>query len=131
MPKIIGEDGEETTQSIIMRGDLRLGYRQFDAERWSAAPLYTLRFSEEGRKKFSSATSTDNGSPYLKVRLTIDKGNRARKLRLISDRLTVLEVSSNTDKTFSKRDVELELNTMPETGLIDSRHWLDSGSVKK
>ena len=73
----------------------------------------------------------DNGSPYLKVRLTIDKGKAARKLGLISDRLTIAEVSSNTDKSFSKNDVELELNTLPDTGLIDSRHWLDSGSVKK
>ncbi|WP_225086903.1 virulence factor SrfB [Pectobacterium colocasium] len=131
LPKIVGEEGNETTQHIIMRGDLRLGYRQLDAERWSATPLYTLRFSEEGRKKFSDSISIDNGSPYLKVRLAIDTRKNANPLRLISDRLIVLEVSSNTNKTFSKRDVELELNTMPETGLIDSRHWLDSGSVKK
>ncbi|MTH46257.1 virulence factor SrfB [Intestinirhabdus alba] len=131
LPVIEDEAGEKTTRSIVMRGDLRLGYRQLDAERWSAAPLYTLRFSEEGRKKFSASTPTDGGSPYLRVRLTIDKGKRAHRLGLISDRLTIAEVSSNTDKSFSKRDVELELNTMPDTGLIDSRHWLDSGSVKK
>lgn len=131
LPAIIDANGEKTTQSIIMRGDLRLGYRQLDAERWIAAPLYTLRFSEEGRKKFSAATSRDTGSPYLKVRLTIDKGKRANQLGLISDRLIIAEVSSNTDKSFSKRDVDLELNTMPDKGLIESRHWLDSGSVKK
>jgi len=131
LPVMMSSEGEATTESIVMRGDLRLGYRQLDAERWSAAPLYTLRFSESGRKKFSAAKSTDNGSPYLKVRLTIDKGKAARKLGLISDRLTISDVSSNTDKSFSKSDVELELNTMPDTGLIDSRHWLDSGSVKK
>jgi hypothetical protein len=131
LPEITNSEGEATTQSIVMRGDLRLGYRQLDAERWSAAPLYTLRFSESGRKKFSAATSTDSGSPYLKVRLAIDKGKAASKLGLISDRLTIADVSSNTDKSFSKNDLELELNTMPDTGLIDSRHWLDSGSVKK
>ncbi|VFS89334.1 Uncharacterised protein [Kluyvera cryocrescens] len=59
-------------------------------------------FSDEGRKKFSAALSADNGSPYLKVRLTIDKGKRARQLGLISDRLTIADVSSNTDKSFSK-----------------------------
>lgn len=131
LPTFTDENGENTTQSIIMRGDLRLGYRQLDAERWAAAPLYTLRFSEEGRKKFSAAFSVDNGSPYLKVRLAIDKGKRARQLGLISDRLMIADITSNTDKSFSKRDVDLELNTMPDTGLIDSRHWLDSGSVKK
>ena len=131
LPVITSPEGEPTTQSIVMRGDLRLGYRQLDAERWSAAPLYTLRFSEEGRRKFSAAASTDSGSPYLNVRLMIDKGKDARRLGLISDRLIIADVSSNTDKSFSKRDVELELNTMPDTGLIDSRHWLDSGSVKK
>ncbi|EKN5083595.1 virulence factor SrfB, partial [Yersinia enterocolitica] len=134
LPLVMEQEGEATTQSIVMRGDLRLGYRQLDAERWPAAPLYTLRFSESGREKFSKATSTDSGSPYLKVRLTIDKGDKgkaAKKLGLISDRLTIAHVSSNTDKSFSKNDLELELNTMPDTGLIDSRHWLDSGSVKK
>ncbi|CNE87584.1 virulence factor SrfB [Yersinia enterocolitica] len=134
LPLVMEQEGEATTQNIVMRGDLRLGYRQLDAERWPAAPLYTLRFSESGREKFSKATSTDSGSPYLKVRLTIDKGDKgkaAKKLGLISDRLTIAHVSSNTDKSFSKNDLELELNTMPDTGLIDSRHWLDSGSVKK
>ncbi|MFS9573386.1 virulence factor SrfB [Klebsiella quasipneumoniae] len=65
------------------------------------------------------------------MRLAIDKGKRARQLGLISDRLMIADITSNTDKSFSKRDVDLELNTMPDTGLIDSRHWLDSGSVKK
>ncbi|PKE32028.1 virulence factor SrfB [Rahnella sp. AA] len=133
LPEIPHEDGETTTQSIIMRGDLRLGYRQLDAERWSAAPLYTLRFTEKGRKRFSEAKSDDNGSPYLKVRLAIatNQASKALKLGLISDRLIIADVSSNTDKSFTRSDVELELNTMPDTGLIDSRHWLDSGSVKK
>jgi len=133
LPSITNDAGETTTQSIIMRGDLRLGYRQLDAERWTAAPLYTLRFSEDGRKKFSAATSLDSGSPYLQVRLTVatNQAKQARKLGLISDRLIIADVSSNTDKSFNKNDVELELNTMPDTGLIDSRHWLDSGSVKK
>ncbi len=73
----------------------------------------------------------DGSSPYLEVKLAIGKDNRARALGLISDKLIVSEVSSNTDKTFNKRDLELELNTMPDAGLIDSRHWLDSGSVKQ
>ncbi|NBB57395.1 virulence factor SrfB [Pantoea vagans] len=131
LPVIINEEGEATTASIVMRGDMRLGYRQLDAERWSASPLYTLRFSESGREKFSKAASPDGKSPYLDVRFTIDKDKAAHKLGLISDRLTIADISSNTDKSFSKKDLELELNTMPDTGLIDSRHWLDSGSVKK
>ena len=122
---------ETDTPAWIMRGDLRLGYRQLDTERWTAAPLYTLRFSDEGRAKYTQAKSTDGSSPYLEVKLAIGKDNRARVLGLISDKLVVSEVSSNTDKTFNKRDLELELNTMPDAGLIDSRHWLDSGSVKQ
>ena len=114
-----------------MRGDLRLGYRQLDTERWTATPLYTLRFSEEGRAKFTQAKVPEGGSPHLVVRLAIAKDNKARILGLISDKLTVAEVNSNTDKSFNKRDLELELNTMPDTGLIDNRHWLDSGSVKQ
>jgi hypothetical protein len=130
LPTFTDENGENTTQSIIMRGDLRLGYRQLDAERWAAARFIPYVLAKKA-VKFSAAFSVDNGSPYLKVRLAIDKGKRARQLGLISDRLMIADITSNTDKSFSKRDVDLELNTMPDTGLIDSRHWLDSGSVKK
>lgn len=127
----IEENGETTTPAWTMRGDLRLGYRQLDTERWTAAPLYTLRLSEEGRAKLTQAKVLEGSTPFLAVRLAIAKDNKARILGLISDKLTVAEVSSNTDKSFNKRDLELELNTMPDTGLIDNRHWLDSGSVKQ
>ena len=80
--------------------------------------------------KIHRATVTASDLHY-EGSIAIAKDNKARILGLISDKLTVAEVSSNTDKSFNKRDLELELNTMPDTGLIDNRHWLDSGSVKQ
>ncbi|QGX92026.1 virulence factor SrfB [Tatumella sp. TA1] len=131
LPIEVNENGDEVTPAIVMRGDIRLGFRQLDAERWTAAPLYTLRLNKEGRQKFSNTTTEDGNPPHLKVRLTIDRGQKAKKLGLISDRMTIASVESNTKKSFNKWDLELELNTMPDTGLIDNRHWLDSGSIKK
>jgi Uncharacterized protein conserved in bacteria, putative virulence factor len=80
LPEVLNEEGENTPASIVMRGDMRLGYRQLDAERWSASPLYTLRFSESGREKFSKVSLSNGESPYLSVRLMIDKDKAANKL---------------------------------------------------
>ena len=117
--------------SIPMFGNTILGYRQLDAERWSASPLYTLYLTSSGAEKFSRAKSEDGNTKVLWISLEIDRNKAARNLGLISDLLSIKEINSNTDKSFSKKDVELELNTMPANRDSDNSHWLDCGSVKK
>lgn len=119
---------------LEVRGDLRLGFRQLDSERWTAAPLYTLQLTSECAKKYTTARVNDNSTrdfPVIFVELRVKKmGARSYGNHLISDELEIAEVTSNTDKNFNKRDLKLELNTMLETQSNHNNYWLDSGSVK-
>jgi hypothetical protein len=56
-----------------------------------------------------------------------------RKQDLVSDRLSVRDIESNSNNVnFNPRsDLELELNTMLDAGLSETKYWLDSGSVKR
>ena len=130
---LIGEGDDADTPQLVMRGDLRLGFRQLTAERWAASPLYSLRFTKAGREKFSRA-GEQGEAPLLKIRFQLDtRDRRTRKQGLISDRLAIANVESNSSRVvFNPRsDLELELNTMLDAGLSDTKYWLDSGSVKR
>lgn len=123
---------EDDAPKVQLRGGIvRLGYRQLDAERWVASPLYTLELTGDGKKKYRAAVVNDeNGSqPVVEVELKVvdNKGKGA----LIGDELVVSRVSANTIKSFVKDDVNIQLNTMIDAGLGDSNYWLDSGSVKR
>ncbi len=113
-----------------MRGDLRLGFRQLATERWAASPLYTLRFTKAGREKFSRATGENGSAPLLKVRFEVKPADKyTRKQDLVSDRLSVRDIESNSNNVnFNPRsDLELELNTMLDAGLsgdqVLARQW--------
>ncbi|MGE1152874.1 virulence factor SrfB [Pseudomonas kitaguniensis] len=131
---VIGAGDDADTPQLEMRGDLRLGFRQLAAERWAASPLYTLRFTNAGRDKFSRAVGEDGAAPLLKVRFEVKAGDKhTRKQGLVSDRLVVQGIESNSSNvSFNPRsDLELELNTMLDAGLSETKYWLDSGSVKR
>ena len=123
---------EDDVPKVQLRGGIvRLGYRQLDAERWVASPLYTLELTQDGKDRYRDAVVSDgNGNqPVVEVELkVIDKKD---KVGLISDELEVSRVSANTTKSFSSKHVKLQLNTMIDAGLGDSNYWLDSGSVKR
>ncbi|GLX89733.1 virulence factor SrfB [Pseudomonas weihenstephanensis] len=128
----IGEGLDARPPALQMRGDMRLGFRQLAAERWSATPLYTLHFTPQGRQRFTEAKSENNEMPvvnvYFKVLEATEKMKRQGQL---SDLLEIDQVESNTDKTFSKKDLSLQLNTTLVEGLSGNKYWLDSGSVKR
>ncbi|MBD8472991.1 virulence factor SrfB [Pseudomonas sp. CFBP 8770] len=131
---LVGTGDDADSPQLEMRGDLRLGFRQLAAERWAASPLYTLRFTAAGRDKFSRAVGTDDQAPLLKVRFEVKAPDKhTRKHGLVSDRLTVAGIESNSNNVnFNPRsDLELELNTMLDAGLSETKYWLDSGSVKR
>ncbi len=131
---LVGTGTDADTPQLEMRGDLRLGFRQLAAERWAASPLYTLRFTAAGREKFSRAVGENGEAPLLKVRLQVKTPDRhTKKQGLISDRLTIANIESNSSRVmFNPRsDLELELNTMLDAGLSETKYWLDSGSVKR
>ena len=130
---IVGEGEERGTPWLEMRGDMHLGYRQLAAERWSASPLYTLRFTPSGSAAFSRAVGKNGEAPVLRIRLEIEQFDQEeRDQGLISDKLVIQKLESNIqDADFDfDRDLELSLNTMPTMSLSDSDYWLDSGNVK-
>jgi len=130
---IVGEGEERGTPWLEMRGDLHLGYRQLAAERWSASPLYTLRFTSQGKRNFSNAIGKNGEVPVLRIRLAVDEPSELLlEQGLISDKLIISDLKSNIqDADFDfERDLELSLNTMPTGNLSDSDYWLDSGNVK-
>ena len=133
LPEIGVGDAADTPQ-LEMRGDLRLGFRQLATDRWAASPLYTLRFTKAGREKFSRALGENGSAPRLKVRFEVKPADKyTRKQDLVSDRLSVRDIESNSNNVnFNPRsDLELELNTMLDAGLSETKYWLDSGSVKR
>lgn len=129
----VGTGDEEATVSFAVRGDTRLGFRQLRAERWAATPLYSLRLKESARQKFARASVPPGEAPYLRVRLQVLADKSAEKQGLLSDKLGIENVDTNCiGVTFNARaDLELELNTMLDAGLSDTKYWLDSGSVKR
>ena len=128
----IGEGIDARPPALEMRGDMRLGFRQLAAERWSATPLYTLDFSPQGRQRFTEATTLNGEMPVVYVYFKVAEASEQMKRQgQLSDRLTIDSVDSNTDKTFSRNDLSLQLNTTLVEGLSGNKYWLDSGSVKR
>lgn len=120
-------EDSETGPAIEMRGDIRLGFRQLALQRWAAAPLYNLQYTDRGRKAYADSHQS------LVLRVTLKARPQAKKLAaagLISDRLEIASATSQ-DGEDMKRLITLELNTMLGAGLGDSKYWLDSGSVKR
>ena len=91
-----------------------------------------MNFTPQGRQRFTEAKSENNEMPvvnvYFKVLEATEKMKRQGQL---SDLLVIDQVESNTDKTFSKKDLSLQLNTTLVEGLSGNKYWLDSGSVKR
>jgi len=103
-----------------MRGTLRLGFRQLDAERWAAAPLYTLTIENAKLREQVAARGL-----VLKVRLGI-KPSRNRDEG--SETFEFLGAESDSGSV-SRSHIRLRLNTMDDNGLGETHYWLDSGSV--
>lgn len=127
------DDGNYRVQ--LRGGIVRLGFRQLDVERWVASPLYILQLTESGKANYSRATTEDGSPPVVWVELEVNRRREDRDNQehtgVVSDQLSIRTVGSNTNRTFNKKDVTLELNTMIDAGLGDSSYWLDSGSVKR
>ena len=130
---LTGSGDEAEPAKLTMRGDLRLGFRQLSAQRWAASPLYTLRFTASGREKLSKAVGENGETPWVKVGFAVQPPDQhTRKQGLVSDKLKVTTVESNSNVNFNARgDIQLELNTMLDAGLSETKYWLDSGSVKR
>lgn len=128
----VPEAVNEEPPSFPLKGDIRLGYRQLEAERWPGAPLYTLSFEPTFREEQAQRQARDVSRAdlevcvKLKLRKVSDSDVRAG---LITDALEVDAVESMDGQRLRRDCVRLELNTMLRTSFAQNLYWLDSGSI--
>lgn len=109
------DDYELPDESFTVPGTLPIGYRQIEAARWPAAPLYTLSIDDaKVRQKVISSETT----VLVKLRIKPKRANSPHR-----ESFEISEVQGA-----SKSQVTLKLNTMANHGL--TQYWLDSGSVR-
>ena len=132
LPTVDGtEDGDPI--QLEFRGDLRLGFRQLPVQRWTASPLYTLRFTDEGKAQYAKVASQSTEIPIVKISFKLAENNPIGKgpHAVHSDRLMIRSVDCTVNSNFNaRRHFDLQLNTMLDTDMGETNYWLDSGNVK-
>ena len=110
-------DYELADSMFQMRGVMHIGYRQLEAERWGASPLYVLDFADEAARE---RIYREGG--VFRVRLERVRGTDAERFR-------VTEVDVEGGRAASRNAVRLRLNTLSTIALDQDSYWLDSGSI--
>lgn len=110
-------DGERT---FAIRGNVRLGFRQLDNERWPATPLYTLAIVDPGL----TMAIASQGPLYVRLALRQNAERDGEAFMLGEARLASGEKVS-LDK------LSLTLNTLSDSRGNVSDYWIDSGSLYK
>ncbi len=105
--------------TIPMTGVMHIGYRQLDAQRWVASPLYVLDFADDEVRR---SLYTKGG--VLEVRLERMRGVNAERFR-------VAAVDVQGGRALGRGAVALKLNTLASIGFDQDSYWLDSGSIFK
>ncbi len=107
-----------------VRGRMVLGFRQLNAARWGASPLYMIDFAggDDNKARKAIYGGKDGGS-VLKVKL------RRRVSRKV-DRVEFAEVSlADGSGPVSRGALTISLFTLPTFGAGEQSHWLDTGSI--
>ena len=108
------------------RGEVRIGFRQLDNERWPASSLYTLKINNP------NLASELAGDAVMRIELMAEQGRARNGEEAVSPerfRIESLEME-NARRNYSRKDVTFQLNTMVGNGMGESQYWLDSGSIK-
>jgi hypothetical protein len=110
--------------SFEVRGRMVLGFRQLDAERWGASPLYMIDFAGGDDNSARKALYGEKGgASVLKVKL-------GRKTRGKVDRPVLAEVTvADGSAPVSRSALTIGLFTLPTFGAGEQSHWLDTGSI--
>jgi hypothetical protein len=113
-------------------GKTRLGYRQLNAERWVASPLYLIELTERGTRKLVGKPTIDGKEACLMLRFRVEGADADHgDAEIIAETLVIDDnIASNVqDQSFDRKDVRLQLYTMLSAEGGASNYWLDSGSV--
>lgn len=125
-------DPQTDGPQLRVLGKTRLGYRQLDAERWAATPLYLIELTERGTRKLAGKPTSDGLEACLLLRFKVEERDQERSdAEIIAEKLVIDDnIQSNVvGESFDRKDVRLQLYTMLSAEDGASNYWLDSGSV--
>ncbi|WPU22165.1 virulence factor SrfB [Cedecea neteri] len=117
----------DQNQSFESRGEMRIGFRQLDNERWPASALYTLKITN------SKLAAELAGDAVIKMQLIAEQGKPRGGEESVSPEKFKLEqptLEFGSGRGIKKDDVAFQLNTLVGNGLGETHYWLDSGSIK-
>ncbi len=107
--------------SFRIRGNVCLGFRQLDNERWPASPLYSLTLNDAALARKVA------GESVLRVKLAVKAGPDAPG----PETLVLSEARLDDGTRVPLEHLSLKLNTLSATGNANAQYWIDSGSVCK
>ncbi|NDJ55685.1 virulence factor SrfB [Enterobacteriaceae bacterium 4M9] len=110
----------DSEKTFAIRGNVRLGFRQLDNERWPASPLYTLAIVDPSL----TMAIASQGPLYVRLALRQNAERDGEAFMLGEARLASGEKVS-LDK------LSLTLNTLSDSRGNVSDYWIDSGSLYK
>src|SRR5262249_37531478 len=110
------------TGSVRLYAPMLIGFRQLALERWMAAPLYRLEFTESGARRPKPFTVTLERAD---VDLDTDASDERRQEAEASrEEFKITEVIDAAGGGGKAGDVSLRLQTLGE-----ETYWLDTGAV--
>jgi len=109
----------DSKTSFQISGNICLGFRQLDNERWPASPLYTLSIvDQELARKVA-------GDSVLRIKLKAIKGQDQSG----TERFELAEAILDNGNRVPLHKLRFRLNTLSATSTGTHHYWIDSGSV--
>ncbi|MDF7658016.1 virulence factor SrfB [Erwiniaceae bacterium L1_54_6] len=107
--------------SFRIRGNVCLGFRQLENDRWPASPLYSLSITDPALARKVA------GESVLRIKLAVQPGPDNAG----PERLVLSEARLDDGSRVPLEQLSLKLNTLSATGNANAQYWIDSGSVCK
>jgi hypothetical protein len=107
--------------SFRIRGNVCLGFRQLENDRWPASPLYSLSIVDPTLARQVA------GESVLRIKLAVQPGPD----NLGPERLVLSDARMDDGTRVPLEQLSLKLNTLSATGNANAQYWIDSGSVCK
>lgn len=107
--------------SFQIRGNVCLGFRQLDNDRWLASPLYSLTIND------AQLARKVAGDSILRVKLAVEPGTQSGS----PERFVLADARLDDGTRVPLSQLSLKLNTLSASGNANAQYWIDSGSVFK
>lgn len=107
--------------SFQIRGNVCLGFRQLDNDRWLASPLYSLTIND------AQLARKVAGDSVLRVKLAVEPSAQSGS----PERFVLADARLDDGTRVPLTQLSLKLNTLSASGNANAQYWIDSGSVFK